>query len=1289
MLFKCRREESSAEQINDGFFAVDEGSTLAKKNLRTRISFRRCFRPFKTAKTWVRMLGAFVAYTLIAGALVVGVQTGGGQLSKAGAAPYLGSTDPVSGEGQLDLSNPYQSIVGATNPPKVLTFTPGPPDPSVMGKPPKVLPGTQKKIGGNVLYQRWGSSEVGRIDWLLNDAGTAYAGYEKPTAMPMVGVRVYARYMKTCGPLKGYVSNTYTAVTDYRGHYEIQMGDEITPGGLVTFDADPTVSAGCERWKVWATNPDPDTYSTLYTPGFGNYFPSNVGGNVNDTTWATNDVAADHLYNTKIAYGDRIKNQAMHITDIHGNIVDTTYEENQKYDDKQGGYVNSRVGWNLNKSKGSATWGPITALGDPGDIGAKGTKVYASYLSDYAVDQIYNGSAARDIGWNAKIRQDSAGWNNAWEAKLQNWIKKKIAKETQTYLAQVDQGKDVAACQAYRHQDETSIDAETCKNRAFIAAQKKWIAETVSAYTKPAENGPPPNATDSGTPGTWARLQFAGTYGNTWDACGLAAEVQFSCKKENGQYKYWRRVAGSREGDPIGIWPQSNVVAASKHVNGDWLFVSTETMPGVSAASPFHANWYGAIDPLSRPIKIPVPYQNGGGDSTTNGAGWVGIDWDREGDSTKRVDFALFPAELYFDVTPWDDNEHLAVATDTAHTRASGVPSVGFQEGTFQIEWYDEQGNNVKNCKGLRPLANGTLPSCDLDVPKDLAQPTRYYAHLYTVNALGAKSNDPIGSDSFTAVPVYMPRMTLHDVYPSAPQDDIAKNYPSGQYPDGKTKVSIYPKKMGPAGCANVATQLYDLKRTGTLPKGLKVDKCGVISGAPEETGIFRQEISAVRKVTQGRTTYDIPMKYFLDITVTDSSLPVIKTEKGTEYHAQVGKAFTVDFANVKGKALPHGFAGAMHASDPNAEPAQKWRLKGIKSIELSPELTQAGLTVTGSKITGVPTQVVEAHQKAPQANDDPATVDINETKGPNVWVTYELERDGAPLYKTDCKTDESGVQKCMNVPQTDAQGNQLYGKETVQWTDAIPLAIAKVSYVSAIVEGKKELREGSKTGKLLSPKALDQQDIPFRFQLKQDTTSAGCAGGGDGFDPENYFNLTPGADTPYTKVTDPTLAAATGIWIKTLTYGDQTDNIGEFEFPKMQFSKAGTYCFTLSELASNKGFVSDDTLARQVKVTVTEDANGLVTGNPTVTITKASSPGAGGGTEPGDTFVNVWNGVPVPSLPLSGGLGAFIFWLLGALSCVVGLVAASRNFNMHPEVVRGADSADARPVKRNGVVRS
>lgn len=78
MLLKCRREELSAEQINDGFRTVDEGPVLAKNSLRTRI-FSRCFsHPFNTAKTRVRMLVAFVAYCFIAGSIVVGVQAGGG-----------------------------------------------------------------------------------------------------------------------------------------------------------------------------------------------------------------------------------------------------------------------------------------------------------------------------------------------------------------------------------------------------------------------------------------------------------------------------------------------------------------------------------------------------------------------------------------------------------------------------------------------------------------------------------------------------------------------------------------------------------------------------------------------------------------------------------------------------------------------------------------------------------------------------------------------------------------------------------------------------------------------------------------------------------------------------------------------------------------------------------------------------------------------------------------------------------------------------------------------------------
>lgn len=78
MLFNCRRHELSAQQINDGSFAVDEGSTLTKISLRKRIFSRRSFHPFNTAKTRVRMLVAFVAYCFIAGSIVVGVQAGGG-----------------------------------------------------------------------------------------------------------------------------------------------------------------------------------------------------------------------------------------------------------------------------------------------------------------------------------------------------------------------------------------------------------------------------------------------------------------------------------------------------------------------------------------------------------------------------------------------------------------------------------------------------------------------------------------------------------------------------------------------------------------------------------------------------------------------------------------------------------------------------------------------------------------------------------------------------------------------------------------------------------------------------------------------------------------------------------------------------------------------------------------------------------------------------------------------------------------------------------------------------------
>lgn len=1225
-----------------------------------------------------------------------------GNTSTANAAPYSDSYNPVTDTYELDTSAPYHSLVPSVdktgtslNTLKVPTL---PVDTNLdIGDPP-LLNDTQKKIGGNVMYQRWGRSEDGKVDWLLNDEGTAYTdGYIKDsTPMPMEGVRVYAKWMETCGKFEGHVSKVYTAVTDYRGHFLIQMGDEITPRGVVAFDADPTSSAGCEKWKIWAVNPDDNRFTELYTPNFGNFFPL---GRTNDTTWATNEVAKDHLYNVKIAYGDRIDNQAMHITDLEGNIVDTSYEQNQKYDTQKGGYINGRVGWNMHKATATSTWGGLTPLGNAGDIPAPGTKVYGSYLSDYAISQIFDGSAAEDIGWvNERtgkpytIRGNTVGWNNDWEAKLQNWIKLQIHKEVQKYLAEVNDGNNAEACQAYQKPGEETLSAYECKNRAYIAAQKVWIAETVSAYVK-QPGDIPQGSVDSATPGSWYRLQFAGTYGDFWYACGGAAELQAACKKENGDYKYFHRVAGTREGDPEGTWLNSNLRYESKHVNGDWLFVSPEEIPGASSASAFHANWYGALDHLSRGSKgldkdgaqYNARYGNGGGDTVTYGAGWEGIEFLNTTDSSKRVDFALFPGKLNFEVVPWDNNENLAVAGDVAHTKTWGAPTQSFTHGRFEIEWKDSDGNVVATCKDILALSDGTLPSCDYTVPVDLAKETTYTAYLYTVTVNGHRSDMPVGSDSFTAEPVYIPMLTLHDVYPSAPADDIAGNYPSGQYPDGTASMGIVPRRMGQKGCiAREDTEIYDLVHTGMLPKGLSVDKCGLISGAPTETGVFVQHVSFKRSVKDGSKVYEVSTAYQVDIVVTDSSLPVISTVKQTEYHAEVGTKTNITFgvAGASGDVTPHGFVSPVISNNADDKPKVEWKLKEIVNVKLSDELGRAGLYFDKdtNSIVGTPTAEVEAHQKAPVAADDPAT-EIDETKGPNVWVTYLLERNNVPKYKTVCVDKPNDAKDCHLEPELDDAGNPVYTSETKEWTDAVPLAIMpRQSVTVGTGEFTKELRDGSETGDLLDPKSLDGTDISFKFQLAIDKDATGCTGTADGFDAANYFNKTPAVDSKYAQIADDTLSAVApapagagtqaveGAWIKTLQYGGEVSKKGTFSFPELKFTKAGVYCFAITELPGDLSMIAHDKAVRHIQITVKETESGSLDPVPNVSITKGEGEGAIVGTLDNElgkkaaTFVNVWNGVPVPAIPLTGGVGEYIFWLIGGSILLIALLASTNN---------------------------
>ncbi|WP_210385589.1 hypothetical protein, partial [Corynebacterium sp. HMSC08F01] len=190
------------------------------------------------------------------------------------------------------------------------------------------------------------------------------------------------------------------------------------------------------------------------------------------------------------------------------------------------------VHWDLTRAATVATWADYMDYSAKKDVPAKGMKVYGSYLSDYALGQIYN-EAEKDLGF-AVPKSDRRGLSRDQEAALQNWIKRKIAEE----------GKD------------------------------KWIAETTEAIV--------------GEDGDYT-LQFKGTFGRAWDDRGYddgvsvysdlardtGAEVTFPDGSTHKAYDLFNTVAPAAD---YGSWMHDISASGrgadklSKHINWDWLF---------------------------------------------------------------------------------------------------------------------------------------------------------------------------------------------------------------------------------------------------------------------------------------------------------------------------------------------------------------------------------------------------------------------------------------------------------------------------------------------------------------------------------------------------------------------------------------------------------------------------------------------------------------------------------------------------------------------------------------------
>ena len=522
---------------------------------------------------------------------------------------------------------------------------------------PSSVDGT-KTITGQVYVQRYGNYKVH-----LNDAGFP--------PIPMQGVRVYAQWMEK----DESVSPIYTTTTNASGEYAIKMKDFTTETGKTyTFDADPNLPQG-EKWRIWADNPDKDHLTQLSNYYNGSWGPRDYAYDAE----IGDGVGPDRLDHVNIRYGLKPENEVMHnLKNVEENVPAFKL-----------GMVRGDVHWELVKAAGAQGWSSGAAFPkyyfDKGiDAAAEDVTVYASYLSDYALEKIY-AEPTSTFGSSAKTVR-GAGWTIDNEARLQDWIRVQMAKE----------------------------------------GQDKWIAETASAKV--------------GGDGLF-NIQFKGTYGATWNNPGTMPLIKANIDKVNNAY---HKIA---ESPSIDRWSTSAGDVAmlggniSKHINRDWLFVSTDMKPGVAFGTPWMTNGYMGLGQYNG---LLATWQNN-------------FNWN-EADG---IILAVYPDYVNFRVTDGKGILNSGVPGDIAETETSGLPNQFAGGVKYQIEWTDTStGKVVATGPVVAANADGTIPSFPLKTTGlGLTKTTNFTATLYPVNAETGTRGTSFGVDTYTVIvgsrPVY------------------------------------------------------------------------------------------------------------------------------------------------------------------------------------------------------------------------------------------------------------------------------------------------------------------------------------------------------------------------------------------------------------------------------------------------------------------------------------------------------------------------------------------------------
>ncbi len=374
----------------------------------------------------------------------------------------------------------------------------------------------------NAVHGIVGIQLVGDVNMNMEDSSNA------PYYEAVNGVNVYFQWTEE---KTNNVSPVYKATSGADGKFHIGVSPYLTSSGeLVKFDADTTVSGGNERYRFWVdTTSIPEKYQLAWITGEGVMFPNQglpyTGGG------ASNSTAKNQLNGFKVLLKEK-EEAIMH--------KDTPTQTPPKVDGAtSGGSVEGIVAWDWKSGIGGVQYSTI----QDSTIPAKDVKVVASYLSDYAMKQIFTPNTARDLGVGSENDIRGAGWSLAQEEALQNWIKNKIKQE----------GKEL------------------------------WIAETVEATTN--------------ADGKYI-IQFNGTWGAKSNREAATYTRQAGKFNASDAHK-WTEEEVNRLGK-VSDNPQNGSFAAGaldwneKHINYDFVFVSLKDTDDLSVLTPYNHNQFTA-----------------------------------------------------------------------------------------------------------------------------------------------------------------------------------------------------------------------------------------------------------------------------------------------------------------------------------------------------------------------------------------------------------------------------------------------------------------------------------------------------------------------------------------------------------------------------------------------------------------------------------------------------------------------------------------------------------------------